>query len=212
MSLELYADLLARDADLLGLTAKRGSDQIRADLIEDSLTGARWLPEKALVLDLGSGGGCPGIPLQLVRPDCVFTLLEANQRKAGFLARACQALNLQQVVVLSERSEDLAQRATHRGRYDCVVAKAVAPLNVLVELALPFLKLHGKLIAYKGKAIHEELPAAEKALRELRGKLLALEPYEWGDRTYYHCLIEKVGETPKSYPRRPGIPASKPLL
>ena len=214
MSQELlgaYADRLAEEGDLLGLTSLRDRERILHELVLDSLAGAEWIPEGAHVLDVGSGGGCPGIPLAIARPDCQFVLVEANGRKAGFLERTVQTLGLSHVKVVAQRSEDLAHRPEYRARYDIVVAKAVAAVPALVELCLPFLKVKAQLIAYKGPSLEQELAVSGHALHELKGKVTRTHPYTNGERQMILCEITKLAPTPKRYPRRPGIPAKQPL-
>ena len=208
--LRAYCRMLAEDADLLGLTAKRGEQAIWDDLILDALSGERHLSSEARVLDLGSGGGIPGIPLQIARPDCRFCLVESNGRKASFLRRAAAALGLD-CEVQAVRSEELAFARGYRGTFDHVTAKAVSSLRVLIELAMPFLRKGGTLVAYKGPSVAGEIAEASAALRELRAEVTAVEPYSLGERSYFHCVVTKVDTTPKKYPRRAGIPAHQPL-
>lgn len=208
--LHAYVALLLEEGDRLGLTAFRDAEPIWSELIRDSASAASKLPENGKVLDLGSGGGCPGIVLQVLRPDVRISLLESNGRKAGFLRRATEELQLP-CEVLNERSETLAHLKEHRGTFDMVVAKGVAPLPTLVELSLPFLKLQGQLLAFKGPQAQQEVHQADVALKLLGGKVDAVQPYTLGEKNYCHVFVRKASGTPKEYPRRPGIPAKMPL-
>jgi 16S rRNA (guanine527-N7)-methyltransferase len=208
--LQQYVNLLLEHGDRLGLTAFRNPEPIWNELIADSASAAPRLPASGEVLDLGSGGGCPGIVLQVLRPDTRLFLLEANGRKAGFLRQVVEQLGLPSQV-LQERSETVAHQSDYRERFDMVVAKAVASLPVLVELALPLLKVQGQLLAFKGPQAQQEVDEASVALKALHGRTLAVEPYQLGEKSYRHVLVQKLAPTSKEYPRRPGIPAKQPL-
>ena len=208
--LHAYVALLLEEGDRLGLTAFRSEEPIWSELVADSATAAPRLPQGGRVVDLGSGGGCPGIVLQILRPDVRMALLESNGRKAGFLKRVVDELKLE-CDVLHDRSETLAHQKPYRAAFDMVVAKGVAPLPTLVELSLPLLKLQGQLLAFKGPQARQEVEEADVALKLLGGKVEAVEPYHLGEKAYCHVLVSKRCETPRDYPRRPGIPAKLPL-
>ena len=121
------------------------------------------LPPEAKVLDVGSGGGLPAIPLAIVRPDLQFTLLEATGKKVEFLSSTAQALGMGNVNVVQDRAENAAAfRGVHRGVYHAVTARAVAPLSTLLELTIPFLVEGGLLLAIKGQKAEEEIEDAKK--------------------------------------------------
>ena len=208
--LQQYVDLLLEEGDRLGLTAFRTPEPIWSELITDSASAAEKLPQEGKIVDLGSGGGCPGIVLQVLRPDTKFYLLESNGRKAGFLRSVVEKLGLPSQV-LQERSETVAHQPEFRAQFDMVVAKAVASLPVLIELALPLLKVRGRLLAYKGPQAQQEVDESAVALKSLHGRTLAIEPYHLGEKSYCHIIVEKTSGTSKDYPRRPGIPAKQPL-
>lgn len=199
------------DASPIGLTGlKEPHDQLR-ELILDSLAAAPVLPEGRIV-DLGTGGGVPGIPLALARPDTRWWLIESNQRKAGFVRSVLEPLGLsRRVEVLSERAETLGQDRAYRGRAQACVAKALAPLPVLIELGLPFLDRGGSLIAFKGPQGIGEEEASAQALRELKGALEERVAYRLEGRERLLCRVRKLAPTPGRFPRRPGVPAHQPL-
>lgn len=204
-----YRELV--DASPIGLTGlKDPVDQLR-ELVLDSLAAAPVLPS-GLIVDLGTGGGVPGIPLALARPDTRWWLIESNKRKAGFVRDVLEPLGLSgRVEVLSERAETLGQDPAYRGRAQACVAKALALLPVLIELGLPFLDRGGVLIAFKGPAGPAEEASSKKALFELKGALEEPHQYAFDDRSRYLCRVRKIAPTPKKYPRRPGTPAHDPL-
>jgi 16S rRNA (guanine527-N7)-methyltransferase len=167
-------------------------------------------PSRAL--DLGSGGGIPGIVLAIARPTMAWSLVEAARRKAGALAAFIAALRLSNVGVLGERAETLGRDVAHRETYDLVTARACAPLPVLAEYALPLLRPGGLLVAWKGRPDPDELLAGRAASVLLGGD----EPVEHptaipalGDHRF--ILVRKLGPTPERYPRRPGEPGRRPL-
>ncbi len=172
--------------------------------IADSLLALRGdLALGAALIDVGSGAGLPGIPLVIVRPDLRVTLLEAAGRKAGFLEMAARELALP-VRVLAGRAEELAHDPVAREQYDAVVARAVAPLAILLELTLPFARLGGRLILLKGPAARRELQGAQRAREELGGgEATLLEARLSGGEARVIVVIHKARATPAKYPRSP---------
>ena len=179
-------------------------------LVEDSLVLLEHLGDAKTLVDVGSGGGLPGLPLKIVRPDIAVTLVEADSGKAAFLVQACARLGLTDVEVLARRAEDVGHDARYRESFDVAVARALAPLPTLVELCLPLVRIGGKLLAQKTDK--EEVGAADRALRLLGGSLDAVSPAPSTTRaTGTVVVISKTSATPATYPRRPGVPARKPL-
>jgi len=161
------------------------------------------------VLDVGAGAGFPGLPLKIARPDLDLTLLEATGKKARFLEHLTAVLALDLVHVVAERAEIFAGRE----RFDIVLARALAAMPALLELTLPFCRLGGKVLALKkGAALTAELTSAAHALQVLGGELAEPRAYEFleGEQRQV-VVIRKVRPTPAGYPRRPGMPAKKPL-
>ena len=165
-------------------------------------------------VDLGSGGGVPGIPLALARPEIRWVLVESVRKKAEVLASMAAELGLGNVTVVAERAELLGRADDHRERHDLVAARACAPLPVLAELALPLLAVGGTLVAWKGPlaAGDQELERGAAALHELGGgepELQAAGPVALGGHTF--VVVRKERPTPARYPRRPGEPSRRPL-
>ncbi len=210
--LALYASNLLEHGEERGLTAFTQPEDIARELILDALGGVTALDGAAKIADLGSGGGTPGLPLAIMLESSQFTLVESNQRKARWIAEQIESLHLQdRVTVLSSRIEELGRQPEHRQQYDIVVAKALAALPALIELSLPLLKVGGRLVAYKGSKYAQEIAEAERALRELKGKISVTSAYELEGRERVLVQIKKLQPTPKLYPRRVGIPQHKPL-
>ena len=181
-------------------------------LIEDSLVLLDFLPPgRQRIIDVGSGGGLPGLPLRLARPDLSLTLLEANQRKAAFLVQAAARLQLEDVEVVARRAEEAGHDPRHREAYDFALARALAAMPVLVELCLPFVAVGGRLLAMKTDAV-EEAASARGAIARLGGELVAISPAASAARKLGEVVvIEKVRPTPAEFPRRPGVPGRRPL-
>lgn len=208
--LRRYLDLMLEKNRSLNLTAVRDPDTAWTRHILDSLTLAPFVEGSRKLLDLGSGGGLPGIPLAIVRPDLEVTLLEATGKKARFLEEAIAELGLPNLCVVNARAEDTGRDPDYRGRFDVVTARALASLSSLVEMALPFLERRGRLLAMKGARLPEELPAAKTACRLVGGKIIDVHEL---DPEAGACIVEirKNSATPKKYPRHNGLPAKKPL-
>jgi 16S rRNA (guanine527-N7)-methyltransferase len=182
------------------------------DLIEDSLVLLDFLPPgPQRIIDVGSGGGLPGLPLRLARPDLSLTLLEANQRKAAFLVQAAARLQLEDVEVVAQRAEEAGRDPRHREAYDFALARALATMPVLVELCLPFVAVGGRLLAMKTDA-GKEAESARGAIARLGGELVAISPAASAARKLGEVVvIEKIRPTPAEFPRRPGVPGRRPL-
>ncbi|MBL9121167.1 MAG: 16S rRNA (guanine(527)-N(7))-methyltransferase RsmG [Phycisphaerae bacterium] len=173
------------------------------DLLESRIPGQPWS-----VIDVGSGGGLPGIPLAIVLPEFQFTLLEATGKKAKFLEAVVASLGLSNVRVEQARAEDAGRdRLEHRERYDLVLSRAVGPMATLVELTVPFAHVHGIVLAIKGEKAAEEVSEAKQALYALHCHALELIRTPTGTIV----PIRKMRVTPKIYPRRPGEPKRVPL-
>jgi 16S rRNA (guanine527-N7)-methyltransferase len=181
-------------------------------LLEDSLVLLDFLPPGLLrVIDVGSGGGLPGLPLRLARDDLRLTLLEANQRKAAFLVQAAAKLGLGDVEVVALRAEEAGHDPRHREVYDFALARALAPLPVLVELCLPFVALGGRLLAMKTDAA-AEAESAKAAIGRLGGELVEIGSAASSARSLGQVVVvEKVRPTPPEFPRRAGVPSRRPL-
>jgi 16S rRNA (guanine527-N7)-methyltransferase len=160
------------------------------------------------VIDVGSGGGLPGIPLAITMPDVTFALVEATGKKAAFLADVVEELALDNVTIIAERAETVGQPdGGFRNAADAVIARAVGPLCVLLELTLPLARVDGLVLAIKGRRAAEELTEAEAAMRVLKGERISCERSETGTVV----AIRKIGETPRRFPRRPGEPKRNPI-
>ncbi len=181
-----------------------------AELIEDSLVLLDHLGEATRLVDVGSGGGLPGLPLKIARRNLNVTLVEADQAKAAFLIRACAALGLREVEVLARRAEDVGRDPLYRETFDVAVARALAPMPVLAELCLPLVRVGGRLLAQKTD--REDLSVAQRAIDTLGGAINGVLAAPSSVRSAGTVVVvDKVRPTPAAYPRRPGIPSRRPL-
>ena len=216
-SLHRYRDLLLEANEQLNLTSVREPAEIERRHIAESLTVVRsieaagWLPSGARVIDVGSGGGLPGIPLAIARPDVQVTLLEATGKKAAFLERTAATLGLRGVRVVAARAEEAAHDPGERETYDLALARAVAALATLAELTLPFVRIGGALAAVKGSRAEEEIAEAAVAVRRCGGGEVRVAPLMAAAPNLRLIVVPKVAPTPSELPRRPGVPGKRPL-
>jgi 16S rRNA (guanine527-N7)-methyltransferase len=165
------------------------------------------------LIDIGTGAGFPGIPLKIYLPQTNLTLLDSSYKKTRFLNWVKNKLQLSSVEVVWGRAENYGRNERYRERYSLAIARAVAPLNVLVELALPFVKIGGFFLAQKGR-VEQELKEAKGPVELLGGQLERIEEYSLPGVNVQRSLIliRKVLSTPPEFPRRPGLPRRKPIM
>ena len=211
-----YDELIAWNENV-NLTSVTGCEEVQERHFLDSLAVASALPATILdgrdrLLDVGSGAGFPGLPLKIAYPRIDVTLLEATAKKTDFLRHVVDELGLAGVEVVTGRAEEEAHGSEMRERFGAVVSRAVARLDVLAELCLPFCAVGGVMVAQKGLQVEEELREARNAIETMGGRandrgMLVASPVGIGTLV----VIEKRRSTPPSYPRRPGIPSKRPL-
>jgi 16S rRNA (guanine527-N7)-methyltransferase len=203
-------ETLARLAELLGSwPGVVGRPDPR--LVDDSLALLAHLGSSRRLVDVGSGGGLPGLALKIARPDLELTLIEANHRKAAFLQHAAAVLGLEGVEVVARRAEEAGRDSAYRDHFDAAVARALAPMPVLVELCLPLVRVGGRLLAMKAAA-EAEVEAALPAIAKLGGELVAIEAAPTAIRERGQVVVvAKIAPTPDEFPRRIGVPARRPL-
>lgn len=205
-----FLTLLKEWNQKFNLTSIKEDKEIEIKHFEDCLVGAKFFPYNKKVVEIGSGGGFPSIPVMIVRKDLSFTLVESVGKKCEFLRNVIKTLNLN-AVVINKRAEDLGKDSKFRESFDVVTARAVANLNTLSEYTLPLIKKGGIFIAYKSQ--NNEIISAKKAIKILGGKERETFNYSLSENAGERCLyiIEKVENTPPLYPRGNGKERSKPL-
>lgn len=208
--LEEFSRLLIEENQKYNLTAITQEKDIINKHFIDSLAGVRFIDEKDRVIDIGSGAGFPSVPLRVVT-NSQFLLLDSLNKRVGFLKNAIQQLQLDKMQTLHSRIEDAACLKEYRHCFDKVLARAVAPLNILIEYALPFLKKGGKLIAYKGKGAKEEIELSQNALKVMAAKIDEIFEYEIEGEKRVILVIKSLGGEHKGYPRAQNKPRKKPL-
>ena len=217
MQLEKLRDVILEWNERINVTAIRDPKEFDQKNVQDSLSicGLAEYEGARTVLDLGTGGGFPGLPLAVVSPEKSFVLADAVGKKLKVVQAAAQALGLVNVETVHGRAEDMAKTKVHRERYDLVVSRAVANMATLSEYCLPFVKTGGFFVAYKTEDAAEEIEAAKGAIAKLGGRILRVDkPSSNNDAPYSgHTLVvvEKIAKTPKEYPRKAGTPGKDPL-
>ena len=181
----------------------------------DSLLAMYLIPEGSRVLDLGCGPGFPSIPLAIMRPDLQITALDSTSKKIDFVQKSAEILQLSNLNGVSGRAEDLKLKK-NLGKFDIVVSRAVARLNILCELCLPYLRVGGNLIALKGAKYEEELAEATNAIKVLGGELAKTEQKELITAENQAemrgmIVVELKKEPPAQYPRAYAAILKKPL-
>lgn len=214
-----YRDLLLDWNRRINLTSITNPQDVLIKHFVDSLTFFPSIPERFKVsgtlalLDVGSGAGFPGLPLQIVYPTWQITLLEATGKKVRFLEAVIADLGLSQARAIQGRAEDLAHDPQHRAAYDIVTARALAALPTLVEYCLPFCKPGGLVIAAKKGDISAELERSKAAAATLGGRWAYLNPFSLPGLEDERALVvyQQTQPAPAKYPRRAGAPVKHPL-
>lgn len=207
-----YLDLLIKANETMNLT--RITDRAAAEVqhVGDALTVLPFLPPGEHTLaDVGTGGGVPGIPLAIARPDVRVTLIEATKKKAAFLQQAVTDLGLTNVRIAAERAEDAAMGG-RRESFDVVVARAVATMPWLAEWCLPLARKGGKVLCLKGPKANEELPEAKKAIKLGGGGPAVIHPVDLpGTENRIIVEIPKIDRSDKRLPRSASVAKGQAL-
>ena len=206
-----YMELVLERNQHVNLTAITDRDEFIRKHYIDSLAAAA-LPEfqaAETVIDLGTGGGFPGVPLAIVFPEKQFTLVDSLNKRIRIIQEFCETLGIRNVTAIHGRAEDLGQQEDLRESFEACVSRAVADMRVLAEYCLPFVKVGGAFIAYKSSDCGEELQGAKRAIGLLGGGACRLDSAE--SEEHLLVAIPKYKPTPKQYPRRAGTPGKKPL-
>ncbi|QQE11983.1 16S rRNA (guanine(527)-N(7))-methyltransferase RsmG [Planctomycetota bacterium] len=216
LKLAHFLDLLLEANTRMNLTAIRDRDAAWSRMIIDSLTllpGFDNVEAGSRIIDIGSGGGLPGIPLAIARPDLNFTLLDATGKKVAFHKTVIETLELKNCQSIQSRAETIGHDKDHRAKYDIATSRAIGKIPEVLEYSLPLLQVGGRMLAMKGPSVEQELAAPSEALTILgAGDLFIFEAYpETFDNNLVVVSVIKDRPTPKEYPRLPGLPKQSPL-
>ena len=212
---ERYFELLVEWNEKINLTAITDKDEVYLKHFYDSIAPIlQGLIENQPIrlLDIGAGAGFPSLPMKILFPELDVTIIDSLNKRINFLHLLAEELDLSGVHFYHGRAEDFAQDKAFRAQFDLVTARAVARMQVLSELTIPYLKVGGRLLALKASNAPEELEEAKNALNILFSKVENNLQYELpnGDPRYI-TVVEKKKETPNKYPRKAGMPNKRPL-
>ena len=210
----LLHEMLVKTNENMNITAITEPHRVALLHFADSICASTYLHKGARVIDVGCGGGFPCLPLAIVRGDLTFTALDSTAKKLTFVQSAADTLGLK-LVTLAARAEDTARLHNYRESFDVCVSRAVARMNILSELCLPFVKTGGSFVALKGKNASQELTEAEKGIEALGGAVDSLHTFNLGrgeDEAERGIIVcKKIEKCPPSYPRAFAQIKKKPL-
>ena len=197
----------------VNLTAITDPEEFEIKHFQDSIAAAGdpVMQRAKTVIDVGTGGGFPGIPLAILFPEKKFTLMDSLGKRIKIIDQLAKEIGISNVELVHARAEDLAKKKEYREQFDVCVSRAVANLSTLSEYCIPFVKVGGYFVPYKTAAAQEEIVQGKKAMFILGGHLERVT--ELGSEESGHTIlwIQKVKPTPAKYPRKAGTPSKEPL-
>lgn len=197
-----FCEILLRENANFNLTAIKTPAEVRLKHFVDSLMAVEFIKDGAKLIDIGSGAGLPGLALAIAKPELSILSVEATGKKAKFQQTIIDELDIKNAKVIHERAEALSHDKTYREAFDIAAGRAVANMAVLAELALPFVKVGGKMIAWKSAKAGDEIEDSGKAIEVLGGKLIDGKNYSLtGQENLRIVAAEKIKKTPLQYPR-----------
>ena len=212
----MFYEMLLEKNKVMNLTAITELGEVIEKHFLDSLSLVNvWIPdEESRIMDLGTGAGFPGIPLKIVFPETDFVLVDSLNKRLKFLDEFITKSGIKGIELVHGRAEDLGRIYQYREQFDTCVSRAVAPLTVLLEYCLPFVKVKGRFVSYKSISAGQEIVDSKKALSILGGKVLQCREFTLPGTDMKRSLIEvgKEKRTPTIYPRKPGLPVKEPLI
>ena len=208
---EKYYNYLVQENEKYNLTAITQPLDVIVKHFIDSVLPEKSIEKNTTVIDIGTGAGFPGIPLKILRNDLKVTLLDSLQKRINFLNNLIEILGLSNIKAFHGRAEDFV--ANKREKYDYAVSRAVANLSTLSEYMLPYVKVGGKAIMYKGNKLQDELKTGENAIKILGGETEKIEKYYLAEEESNRevLIIKKIQPTNKKYPRGKNLPKTNPL-
>lgn len=212
----LYKDLIKEWNEKINLTAIKEDEAIVKKHFIDSMKVFKFdqLKNAKNVIDIGTGGGFPGIPMKIIKPEVNIVLLDSLNKRIIFLEEVIKRLDLKNIKAIHGRAEDFAKEKQYREKFDVAVSRAVANLTVLSEYCIPYVKVGGYFVAMKGPAVEEEIKASKNAIRMLGGQIEHIEKVqiEGSDLNHNLVIIKKISQTHKKYPRKAGMVTKEPLV
>lgn len=213
---EAYKDLLKEWNQKTNITKIENDEEIYIKHFLDSVLILKDKEKdgRKTIMDVGTGGGFPGIPLKIINDNYCVTLLDSLRKRVEFLSVVLEGLNLKNMSAIHGRAEDFGQDKKYRENFDICVSRAVAPLNILSEYCIPFVKVGGYFMAYKSENISEEIMKSQNAVETLGGKIKEIKEIRIPSTEIIRkiIIIEKMKSTDKIYPRKAGTPAKNPLI
>jgi len=195
-----FGRLLVEKNQVMNLTAITEPEAVAQLHFVDSLTVLKAADCKGkAIIDVGCGAGFPGVPVAIAEPTAKVTLLDSLQKRMNWLSEILPGLGIDAAVVAARAEEYVA---SHREQYDIATSRAVARLNILCELCLPYVKVGGKFLALKGAMTREEVDEAKNAITTLGGRVAEIREFPIADAIHRIVVIEKIRPTPKQYPRK----------
>lgn len=211
----IYMDGVLEYNQHINLTSITDHDEFIDKHFADSILGTdcdEFIKAKN-VIDVGTGGGFPGVPMAIMNPDKEFILLDSLKKRLKIIDELCERAGINNVRTLHMRAEDAGKSKEYRQSFDLCVSRAVASMPVLSELCVPLVKEGGYFMAYKGPGYADELDAAKKAISITGGKVIEVREFKSSDLSFDHnvIVVKKVKPTPKAYPRKAGTPNKEPI-
>ena len=208
-----YKNLVLEWNEKINLTAITDDSEFAVKHFIDSLTINKYIEPSKTIIDIGTGAGFPGIPLKILNKDNKIILFDSLNKRLKVLEDIIEKIELKNIETLHGRAEETFKNKEYREKYDIAVSRAVAALNVLVELMLPAVKVGGICICMKGSNAEEEIKEAKKAVKELGGEIINIEKVILPELNLERniIIIRKVKQTANKYPRKPGTPQKEPI-
>lgn len=208
-----YMNLLLEWNEKINLTAITEPNDVILKHFVDSITISKYIEKYAMLVDVGTGAGFPGIPIKILRPDVKVVLVDSLNKRINFLNEVIKELDLQNIETVHARAEEFGRNKKYRETFDIATSRAVANFSTLSEYLIPLIKENGKVIYMKGSDVKEELENAQKAIKVLGGKIVGKEEFYLpkSDIKRNIIIVKKVEKTPARYPRKPGTPAKEPI-
>ena len=206
-----YYNFLVSENQKYNLTAITDFNDVIIKHFIDSILPLTEIKEKASVIDVGTGAGFPGVPLKILRPDINLTLVDSLQKRINFLNQLLKLLDINDVKTVHSRAEDYIKQG--REKFDYALSRAVAQVPTLTEYLLPYVKVGGEVLMYKGGGFQEELDLGQKAIKILGGQVKRVLNYKLNeiDSQRNIIIIKKISKTDMKFPRGKNLPKSKPL-